>query len=655
MIQITNTKRGLASLAVFRQAYEQKKDIYAIISAYIQSIIYARSLQTFTSVQMAKWLKEDDGFDIVDSIVRLSIRRLAYVKKEKDVFIVDNASINRREAEDQSNQCQQFKTKYEGFVDSLCTYIATEEGLTLTAEIRKEIEEGFCGFILDDSQKPKYVTRIASFFIAQQGNTELMRQCDYIRETLVAVIGLNYNTHESVEPLSDALTIYLDTEILFHAAGYNGELFKRLFDEFFSQVESYNRTAVRTGGKRIALRYFSTTKAEISNYFQIAEEIVRRNRTLDPSRTAMRTIVEGCIQGYEVREKEAALYTLLNEKQIKEEVCGINLLDETNWKYNIEDASLIAGLEETDRAQMMDSMRDLNFISIKRGGRNRDVFASIGYILLTGKGTTLRLSQNVSQGVPMAADLGYLTSRLWFMQNKGLGEDTEHINVDVLAKSRMALSAESCRQIGEQYKKAREQYKNGELSGEGIALKIATLRKIPVRPEEIANADDAACILDIEESINRLEKKLQKERDDNQIMQDYIIRQRQKEYRQRRDEYIQGMQAYGKRQSCKHLWKQLGFVTLHIILTVVFGGLSVMACLYVGWWGLIVAGITGAMPVVWPLVKYAAFIEAYKYVFNNSYRRRFLWQECRIYLKNNPVPVMESVDDISTIICKGKQ
>ena len=57
-------------------------------------------------------------------------------------------------------------------------------------------------------------------------------------------VGLNYNAdYNTIDKLDTPLHIYLDTEIIFHMSGLNGELYKDLFDEFFELVQEINKKA----------------------------------------------------------------------------------------------------------------------------------------------------------------------------------------------------------------------------------------------------------------------------------------------------------------------------------------------------------------------------------------------------------------------------
>ena len=59
------------------------------------------------------------------------------------------------------------------------------------------------------------------------------KQLNIIREGVILYSGVRYvEITQKRKELVDYLVIYLDTEILFHFAGYNGELYKSIFEDF---------------------------------------------------------------------------------------------------------------------------------------------------------------------------------------------------------------------------------------------------------------------------------------------------------------------------------------------------------------------------------------------------------------------------------------
>ena len=106
------------------------------------------------------------------------------------------------------------------------------------------------------------------------------------RQGLIIFDGLRYSAEHLPSALTKNLTVYLDTEILFSAAGYHGELRRQLFLDFFNLVTQVNEKANKNSG-RILLRYFDDTAREIENYFDAATAIVEKRARAEFGKQAM--------------------------------------------------------------------------------------------------------------------------------------------------------------------------------------------------------------------------------------------------------------------------------------------------------------------------------------------------------------------------------
>ena len=96
--------------------------------------------------------------------------------------------------------------------------------------------------------------------------------------------------------------MFLDTEVLFNIAGYNGALYKRTSEDFLGPVEKANIKK-----KRIELRYFTEIDDEIKRFFNSAERIIEGHGDLIRS-TAMDSILNGCESVSDVRKKRGRFF-----------------------------------------------------------------------------------------------------------------------------------------------------------------------------------------------------------------------------------------------------------------------------------------------------------------------------------------------------------
>ena len=220
---------------------------------------------------------------------------------------------------------------------------------------------------------------------------------------------------------------------MFHRAGYNGELFKTLYEDFSKLVTDINQ---RAKNKLISLYYFSETRREIEDYFAIAEDIVNGQKQLDPSKTAMKYIVDRCESASDVKELEAEFFDDLTENGIlldRQE----NYYDKANYELNIEHEKFIQDDSVTED-NVLDKLRLLNYINIKRGGKPQNIFRNIGHILLTGNSLTFKLAFDdgirKEGDVPLATCLDFITNRFWLIADKGMASKMKLTSLDILTK-----------------------------------------------------------------------------------------------------------------------------------------------------------------------------------------------------------------------------
>ena len=142
---------------------------------------------------------------------------------------------------------------------------------------------------------------LRSFLIKNKENQDFKNQIDTIKEGVVLYTGIKFNTNiTEVGSWKYDFTIFIDTEILFHYAGYNGELYKSLFNDFYSYVKEVNAN----NPNRIKLMFFKEVKIEIENFFRTAEDIVEGINSAIIENTAMNTIVNGCKSKSDIVEKK---------------------------------------------------------------------------------------------------------------------------------------------------------------------------------------------------------------------------------------------------------------------------------------------------------------------------------------------------------------
>jgi hypothetical protein len=381
------------------------------------------------------------------------------------------------------------------------------KSIQLTIDDKSNIKKSLCSYILDESIEDEYSKFISAFIVQCQGDKFLSNQLNDIKKGVVLYTGLKYNSDISkIGNWDTNLTIYIDTEILFHLAGYNSSLYKDLFDEFYKLVNEINTNSInKTGKEKIHLLYFGEVKDEIERFFNKAEYIVEGKETPDPSREAMRSIVNGCKSASDVVLKKSNFYNLLKNHGIKEEN-EKDFYNKDNYEYNIEGKELLEHLQNLYSTKKNDydisrNIKFLNYINIFRKGESNTSFENIGTILLTGNSATIKIAWDDSikknGNVPLATTLGFITNKLWFRLGKGLGStgNTYPKSFEIVTKAQIVLSTQINNSVSEKYDNLQEEYKKGKINKDIATTALLNLRSQVKTPENI-NGENLNDVLD---------------------------------------------------------------------------------------------------------------------------------------------------------------
>ena len=505
----------LASLAVFRELYDNQKDVYGVISEFLKEIISSENKYQFGLTEITLLLNESYDFKIPEAVVKTSLSRLPFLSKSNGVYSVNKPIDQIRNKEFQEKQNKIYNSN-NNVVNRLFIYIESQKKVTLSEAEKEIIVKSLCSFMLDESTVQEYSEYIGAFIVQCKSEDTLLAQLDTIKEGVVLYTGLKYNSNlNDLGTWNTQITIFIETEILFHFAGYNGELFKILFNDFFTFVKEINSQSInKNGKKKIHLKYFSEVKNEIERFFKKAEFIINGEDTLNPSKTAMASIVNGCKTPSDIIEKKALIYDLLKTNGITEDTYT-EYYSAKNHKFNIEDQSIIESLQSsivTDY-DIRENLKFLNYVNILRQGASDRNFENIGYILLSGNATTIQLAWHdlikPNGNVPLATTLTFLTNKLWFKLGKGFGKNNYPKTFDIITKAQIVLSTQVNDSISYKYDSLQEKLKKGELNEKQALATIVELRRESKKPEDI-KADDLSDILDTI-SENNIEKYVQEQ------------------------------------------------------------------------------------------------------------------------------------------------
>lgn len=506
----------MASLATFRNMYN-KADIYDIIAELARQTVVEKGITSMRLDQFCPIFKDETGIEVPFSIIEASLKKLSFVELDKKQFTITN--LSRDECEAVKTTIEEQEQKNEFLFKSLIAYVETKEKRKLSHDEENALIYTFCSHIVDDAYSGSFIEHVCSFILENESNIQFMDNLNLLREGTIIFVGYTYTTQEGYfDSIDNTINIYLETEILFHMAGYNGPLFKTLFDEFYHQVEEINKKARKP---LIKLYYFEETELEIANYFNTACRIVEREELPNPTKSAMQAIVAGCSEAYQVREKQGVFKKMLKEHQIMLDKQN-SYADEGNYRFTIEHQKFL-DLEDASEDRIFEKIKFLNNINVKRAGRPQKIFRNIGHLLLSGNSLTFRIAGDEAirpkNSLPFVFSLGALTNRFWLSLNKGLVPDMKLNNFNMIAKSRVALANKVKLAISKIYKEIEEDLKSEKITLEQAKDSLAELKRDNVNPEQISSEEIDHCIsiikngeLELYISIKENEKRRDEER-----------------------------------------------------------------------------------------------------------------------------------------------
>ncbi|MBR6064054.1 MAG: hypothetical protein IKP54_07870 [Bacteroidales bacterium] len=525
-----NNKRRIASLALFRNLYnEGRSDIMTILCEFAKSVIHSKHLTAFTPTQIKNELKDEYEFKIPEYVVETVIKKFCHKENSKYYPNEDSApqKVNAQEIE-------RIENSHEVVFSKLVSYVEEKTSNVLSPDDKEKLFQSFCGFLIDETDV-KYGEYISSFIIETQNDPESSTLLKTIKEGVVLYTGIQYNDNiNETGSWNDEFTIFVEQEILFHMAGYNGELYKQLFQDFFGLVQEINQKAHK---QLVKVKYFDSVKFEIDKFFNIAERIVDGKDTLDCSNIAMTTIVQGCEYKTDVIAKKVAFYELLKKRTISEEN-GANYFKQ-NSKYNIYYSDNLTGLSnDLPQRDIEWSLQLLNYISMIRKG-SVSGFEQSRCILLTGNSTTMAVAFHplIKQNgdVPLATTLDYITNRLWFKLNKGFGSNMYPKSFNIVTKAQIVLSTQIVGSVAHEYEKIKKEIAEKTKTEDVIIAELAELKSKVRKPEEVLDSNidetlETISMADTERYLREREMERQKaeqQKEENERLQKEIEKKNQ--------------------------------------------------------------------------------------------------------------------------------
>lgn len=487
-------KEFLASTSVFAEMANSNVDLQKIINEFIINTYILNNTYSQDSAGIKSELVNHFDIDIPEAIIRTQLKRL---KKEGAIEQTDGQFIINPEHKSSrsrmSNDFEEKKNIQNDIIKELFDYVEFREGAL--SDIKKaKLESCFIEYLFDHTPDDEFSTLVSAFIVKNENDSAFLKELNLIREGATILKGLYYTTDFNDNKIwKNKLTIFLDTEHLLSLSGLNGETFKQMLMDFYNLVRDINIKNSKKSGQenQISLKYTGNAKFEVEKLFYVAKLIIANKATLHPGKTAIKNIVEGCSQKSDITRKVSEFFTTLKTMGIYEAE-EIDLFE--NAQYNIVDEKALEKYaNEKSEDEINKILEEFTYINVLRKGRNNRGFEDIGYIIMTGDRVTRSMSYDsdlkvMDSDFSFATDVYYVTQRLWFKLNKGLGFKANlPSTLDVVNKARVIISSQINSSVRFRFEKLEKEIKSGARTTEELKEYYLRLRANTFTPESISS------------------------------------------------------------------------------------------------------------------------------------------------------------------------
>lgn len=611
----------IASIVVFKELHDKDKDVYDVICEFLKNTIIHTKKWSFNSTEITKLLESEFDFKIPEAVVKTTLKnrlvKNGFIRMERGDYYVNNIESNTN-PEFESMLIEKNK-KYKETEEEFISYIQSKTGKKLNDKELNIIRDNINQYLLGNGVHEEYTQDISAYIVQKKNDKVFQEKLNQIREGLVLYTGIRYTADlNDLGHWKNELTIFLDTEILFYFAGYNGEIYQEIFFDFLKLVNEINRNT-KDQKKIIHLKYFDETEKEIYDFFHVATLIVENRMTLNPSKTAMREIINGCTTKSDIVVKRNKFFIDLKTSGIQKEE---NLSYYDNHKFVVEGQSVIEELKQLswesrkdfDEDKCQDYLKLFTKINVLRKGISNQGFDNCKYILLTGNKFVQYLSHSnhvkvTEKDIPFATDIDFVTDKFWFKLKKGFGDNYDKPkSFEIITKAQIILSAQISNTVQEKFTALNEKFQKGEISKEEAISLNYELRESALKPEEISeiNIDESIAFINeftIEEHIREREKLIQKAKEGE--LAKYELKRRDLKDRNKKNRSIKN-------------WFKFYSVMVYIMIGLLYLGILFAIYIIVSWLRepndsiLSITGFVLGLLTLLPILKYGRKINSYK-------------------------------------------
>lgn len=501
---ISPREGSMAALALYGDLHNRDMGIKDILSEFIRMVFAIDPSHHLSESDVAWLLKQQYGFIVPISVLMNIMRHgpfLTFHRTGRN-YSLNNSPSNGSYIYSCQNELAAHDESVQDIFHRFIDFIEQHNGKSLDSEEQKTARTALYSYFVSPKKDTLYREDIERFILNCRKYPDVLNRLQKVQNGIILFEGVCYdagNPQEVSRFMQFPLRIYLDTEILFNAVGYNGELCKKLFLEFYEAVQQINQAAKKSNPKRsdkcITLFYTGEVQQEIEAYFDTAADLVHKQRAWTADKNAMRSIVAGCCDKSDVSFRKTGFWREIQSYNI---LCNDQMWDGSKIvkEFNVEDKRFIPeGLDEDMMRKFNLAFDQLNIVSHERRHGSHTYLGNCKSIYASHSNEMLTLARNIDNEykeaneikIRLCVPLQYITARLWYHTIKGLAPENPPISFSVLAKAQFVAARKTGDYLGNRLKRLQQQ--TSELSQDEINAQLADLRSIKTKPEDITIED----------------------------------------------------------------------------------------------------------------------------------------------------------------------
>lgn len=519
---LSDETRLLASYSTYKALYEERKTTYDIVAGFINAAITnTKKGILYSQEDLRNLIKETYGLSIPSVVVGSAAKKVKCLQKEGADYrlIIDNLHQEEGFAKRIEESTYAATDVFSAFEDFLSEH---------QYEDKDKANQAFMDFLLEEGSVDDELKSIISTFIIKNSasSSDFKETVNNIRRGHCLLMGLtNNNAVGQTNTWNGNLTIYLDTEILFHLAGYNGELWKKIAEDFVNVTRQAN-----LGKGSIKLKYFLSTKDEVIDYFYSTRYRMKKMDPAYPLKDAMQYLLKKCKNESDLIEEQDLFFSKLthygihedkNEDFKKSEYDAYNLESgELSDKYynDTRGKNPARGIERS-RDKINNRISAVSNINKLRKGIPYYDYRDCMFIFVTGTGQTISISHDLitdnykgnsyrnrdgDKVIEYAVSLSTITNAIWYRLNNTLlnGLIANYpAETDAVVRSQIVMASLMTQTLDRIYASGREALEKGELTKEELADRLESISGKQRNPEEITaeTIDGDVTLLEIDD------------------------------------------------------------------------------------------------------------------------------------------------------------